>query len=110
MTAYRLHELEFARCMWCHRPHHSCICTAESLAELDEADKAMRERQPFICCRGPFDDLDEAGQRDMMRLCLSLVGGCTKVDKPESFDDWAYGMSRQELEDETRRARGDEFV
>lgn len=107
MTAYRQHELEFARCLWCSLPHYACICTAESLAELDAAEAAP---EPFVCCRGPFSDLDEAGQRDMMRLCYATAGGCTKVGKPESFDDWADGMSRQELENETRRARGDEFV
>ena len=108
VTAYRQHELQFARCLWCHNPHHSCICTPESLAELDAVSEPISAN--FVCCRGPFSDLDEAGQRDMMRLCLSLVGGCTKANKPESFDDWADGMSRMLLEDETRRARGDEFV
>ena len=107
MTAYRQYELDHARCLFCHVPHHSCICTVESLAELDEAEAAP---EPFVCCRGPFSDLDEAGQRDMRDLCMATTAGCTKVDKPESFDDWADGMSRQALEDETRRARGDEFV
>ena len=107
MTAYRQYELDHARCLFCARPHQLCICTAEPLAEMDAEPE---QRAPFTCCRGPFSDLDEAGQRDMMRLCLSLVGGCTKVGKPESFDDWADGMSRMLLEDETRRARGDEFV
>ena len=107
MTAYRQYELDHARCMWCHLPHQSCICTAESLAEMDAE---LEQKAPFTCCRGPFSDLDEAGQRDMMRLCYATTGGCSVKNKPESFDDWADGMSRMELEDETRRARGDEFV
>ena len=107
MTAYRQHELDHARCLSCHLPHHSCICTAESLAEMDAEPE---QKAPFVCCRGDFSDLDEAGQRDMRDLCMATTGGCHVANKPTSFDAWADGMSRQELENETRRARGDEDV
>ena len=108
MTAYRQYELDHSPCLFCARPHQSCICTAESLAELDPKTEPISAN--FVCCRGPFSDLDEAGQRDMRDLCMATTGGCSVKNKPESFDDWADGMSRMELEDETRRARGDEFV
>ena len=107
MTAYRQYELDHARCLFCARPHQSCICTAESLAELDHIADAGKK--VFTCCRGPFSDLDEAGQRDMMRLCYATTGGCTKADKRNQWDSYAFPTRAQQDRD-TQQLIDDEVI
>ena len=107
MTAYRQYELDHTPCLWCHLPHQSCICTAESLAELDYVE-AMKP-EPFVCCRGPFSDLDDTWQRDMMRLCYATTGGCTKADKRNQWDSYAFPTRAQQDRD-TQQLIDDEVI